>query len=243
MGHFEDANSLVKKSVLDLEGLKAAYEQSLSQQFVSPELLIDIKNLMENLRSALDYAAHGLFTSYGCSAKVDPKVYFPYAIASQSLTDFRNANRIESCIPGIVATRPDIVLKLEGYQHFSGKQWRWVPMFMALNNSNKHQQLTPQIRRQTRELRMTFPGGATISMAEGARIVIGSGASIASSGGLIRGGQEISVDKPPVMTGGGKSEVLAWVSFHFASNGEAVIPFLVECVDGAKQIVSELKII
>ncbi len=243
MGHFEDANSLVKRSGRDLEGLTTAYQRSLSLQVVSSELLIDIKNLMENLRSALDYAAHGLFNSYGSSTKADPKVYFPYAIASQSLTEFRNANRIDICIPGIAATRPDVVLKLEGYQHFSGKQWRWVPIFMELNNSNKHQQLTPQIRRQARELRMTFPGGAGITMGEGAKIVIGGGASITSGGATIRSGQEISVDKPPVMTGGGNSEVITWVSFHFASNGEAVVPFLVECVDGVKKIVKELSTI
>lgn len=71
MGHFEDANSLVKKSEQDLEGLVTAYQRSLFLQIVSPELLIDIKNLMENLRSALDYAAHGLFNSYGGSTKAD----------------------------------------------------------------------------------------------------------------------------------------------------------------------------
>ncbi len=32
-------------------------------------LLIEIKNFMENLRSALDYSAHGLFDKYGDKKK------------------------------------------------------------------------------------------------------------------------------------------------------------------------------
>lgn len=243
MGYLEDAKSLVSKGERELGELKKAYERSLSSQNISAELLIDIKNLMENLRSALDYTAHGLFDKYGKKTKTDPKIYFPYALATQSLADFQNSKRVGACLPGVDSSRPDVAQRIEGFQHFAGKSWRWVPIFMDLNNSNKHQQLTPQIRRQSRELRMTFPGGVGISMSEGAKIVIGGGASISSGGVFIGGNQEISVDRPPVMSGGGKSEVITWVSFHFSSNNEPVIPFLTECVTGVKTIVEELSAI
>ncbi|MEO5630445.1 MAG: hypothetical protein ABIR69_00990 [Nitrospiraceae bacterium] len=39
---------------------------------------MQIKNLVENLRSALDLAGRGLFDRYGSSSKASPKIYFPW---------------------------------------------------------------------------------------------------------------------------------------------------------------------
>jgi hypothetical protein len=39
---------------------------------------VQIKNLVENLRSALDLAGRGLFDRYGSSSKASPKIYFPW---------------------------------------------------------------------------------------------------------------------------------------------------------------------
>jgi hypothetical protein len=41
---------------------------------------VQIKNLVENLRSALDLAGRGLFDRYGSSSKASPKIYFPWSM-------------------------------------------------------------------------------------------------------------------------------------------------------------------
>jgi len=61
MNHFEEARDLVKHAEGALQTLRAAYQASLNERLVRPELKINIKNLMENLRSALDFSAHGLY--------------------------------------------------------------------------------------------------------------------------------------------------------------------------------------
>lgn len=239
MSYFDDAKNLVKHAKNQFGKIKKVYEQSLHEKSIKPELLIKIKNLMENLRSALDFAAHGLFNKYGDQTKLNPKIYFPYATEGQSKSDFQNQNRIEKCIPGLSVSHPDIVKKIESYQHFSNPNNIWLPQFMDLCNENKHQQLTPQERKEVKQLKLTS-GGTSISLGEGASISMGSGAQIRMGGMIIPGGQKFDVNNPPLTIGPGTKEIITWVSFHFSSNNQPVIPFLEQCVDGISKIIEEV---
>jgi len=242
MGYFDDARRLVEYSRDRFPEIQSAYETSLSDQEIKPQLLIEIKNLMENLRSAMDFTAHGLFEKYGSSTSKSPRIYFPYASLSQSEAEFRRSKRIDACIPGLSVNRPDIVEKIISFQHFSDKRNQWLPVFMQLNNENKHQQLTPQIRKETKELRISS-GGASISMGSGASISIGRGASIRIGGMTIPGGQTFNAERPPVTIGPGKKEVVTWVSFHFSTTDTPVLPLLNQALEGVDRIVSELSAI
>ena len=119
MSHFEDAIELVFHAERAIGQIQSEYSSSLNEKTIKKSLLIEIKNFMENLRSALDYAAHGLFDKYGTSSKSNPRIYFPYAKDDQSESDFLSSNRIESCIPGISTSRPDIVDIISSFQHFA----------------------------------------------------------------------------------------------------------------------------
>lgn len=242
MGYFEDAKELVGHAAAEIVTIEGEYTRSLNEKEVKPRLLIEIKNLMENLRSALDFTAHGLFDKYGGTTKRNPRIYFPYAPVSQDLAGFREQKRIEACIPGLPASRPDIAEHIEALQHFSEKENRWLPMFMDLNNENKHQQLTPQRRTERKERRLES-GGASMSMGSGARISIGPGASMTIGGMKIPGGQEISADKPAFYTGQGTQTVTLWVSFVFTSNDQAVVPFLQKATTRTTSIVEELSVL
>jgi hypothetical protein len=197
VSHFDDARELIKYARDRLPEIQSAYDRSLSDQEIKPQLLIEIKNFMENLRSALDFTAHGLFDKYGSSTSKSPKIYFPYATLNQLETEFRRSSRIDACIPGLSSSRPDITEKIISFQHFSAGQNKWLPIFMQLNNENKHQQLTPQTRKEAKELRMSS-GRASISMGPGASISVGRGASIRIGGMTVPGGQSFSADRPPV---------------------------------------------
>jgi hypothetical protein len=210
----------------------------LHAKTVSPTLLIEIKNFFENLRSALDFAATGIFDSHGSSSKGKPRIYFPYATGGQTRGAFEKNARIETCIPGLSKSRPDIVQTLLEMQHFGARGHTWLPAFMELTNENKHQRLTPQVRKETKELRISG-GGASMSMGTGASVSIGKGASISIGGAVIQGGQSFNVHQPPRVSGG-KVEVITWVSFHFETNDQSVIPFLERALNGVGDIVKEL---
>ena len=240
MSHFDDVKDLVAHAEDDLIKIRKAYDESLSEQSVKRNLLIDIKNLMENLRSALDFTAHGLFERYGKSSRKNPRVYFPYASLGQTQAEFQSANRIEVCIPGISSSRPDILAKFDSYQHYTHPDNRWLPQFMDLNNENKHERLTPQTREEARQLRLAS-SGASISLGPDSSISMGPRTSIRIGGMTISGGQQISGDRPAQFSGHGKQTLTVWVSFNFESNGEPVLPFLKNAIEKTRQIVTELE--
>ncbi len=239
MNQFDDASQLVQYAKKHFAEIEREYHLSLSEKEARFNLLISIKNFMENLRSSLDFTAHGLFQKYGFSASTKLNIYFPYASLNQSKDDFRKSRRIDHCIPGISNRRPDIVEKIESYQHFANPSNRWLPIFMDLNNENKHQQLTPQTRKETKELRISS-GGASISMGSGASISMSPGASIKLGNMIIPGGQNFDANKPPKTIGRGKNELITWVSFHFSVNNEPVLPLLKQSLEGIDRIVGEL---
>ncbi len=240
MGYIEDAKELVKECASSLAAIKKEYDESLHEKNIHPKLLIKIKNFMENLRSALDFTAHDLFNKYGDGSSTN-NLYFPYAWEGLDLAGFRGKKRVEKCIPGLSRNRPDIAAMIENYQHFSDIKNTWLPQFMDLNNENKHQRLTPQTRKERKELRLSS-GGTSISMGQGASISIGRGASITMGGMVIPGGQNFDANTPPSTIGKGTKEIITWISFHFSSNDEPVMPFLEQALNGVGKIVSELSI-
>lgn len=239
MSYFDDAKELVIHGKQTLDKIKSAYEESLHEQTIKKSLLIEIKNFMENLRSALDYSAHGLYDKYGDKARKTDKIYFPYAWTGLDKANFVVTKIIEQKIPGLTANRPDIATKIENYQYFESVDNAWLPKFMDLNNENKHQQFTPQIRRETKQLNISS-GGTGISLGEGASISLGHGASIQIGGLTIPGGQTFDANNPAKIFGSGKQEIITWVSFYFTTNNEPVLPLLTKALNGTEKIVNEL---
>jgi hypothetical protein len=238
VSHFDDAKALVNHAKSALPKLEQNYQSSLNEKTIKPSLLIDIKNITENLRAALDYSARRLVTRYGSSKQTNPKIYFPYAAVGMTQAAFRASKRIEVCIPGITKNRPDIVARLESYQHFADPVNRWLRLFMDLNNENKHEKLTQQTRKEERMLRIESAGVRLKLRGEKARMLIEGQACIGDLSFL--GDQTVTVDQPAAMYGVGTQTIIVWVSFTFDSNGEQVLPFLTSAVCKVEQIVNDL---
>lgn len=239
MSLFDDAKHLLADGKSTFQEIERTYQESINQKSISPKLLIKIKNFMENLRSALDFTAHGIFNKYGDQSKSDQNIYFPYAWEGLDLNGFRSKNRIEKCIPGLNNARPDIVTKIESYQHFSNASNLWLPKFMELNNENKHQRLTPQTRKEVNELRISS-GNVGMRLSGGASIKISGNAQIRMGNAIIGGNQTISPDSPAHIFGSAKQDIITWVSFHFTDNNEPVVPLLKKSLESIESIVDEL---
>jgi hypothetical protein len=237
--YFKNAKHLVEHCKNEYGEIVKSYNKSLTQKEIAPKLLIEIKNFMENLRSALDYCARGLFDKYGDHTKKDDRIYFPYAYEGMTQTEFISKNIIEQKIPGITASRPDIKEKIEGYQYFSNDQNNWLPVFMELNNKNKHQELTPQEKKETKQLKISS-GGVSMLLNGGANISLGRGCTIRMGGVTIHGGQSFNANNPPITTGEGAIEIITWVSFTFSINGQPVMHLLDNSLKGINKIVDEL---
>jgi hypothetical protein len=236
MDAYKDAIALVDHASEELTKIHAAYEQALSSQSVSPALLIAIKNLCENLRSALDFVSVAVYEKHCNSGIAKSKVSFPYAKVTTSEKEFRES--LAKQFAGLAASRNDLFQGLIDVQHFGSKGFTWLSTFIELNNESKHQRLIPQVRREQRELHISN-GGAGIVLEQGAAIVLGNGASVSVGGALIYGGQTVNTDSIPSMQGG-KAEIITWVSFHFESNNQPVIPLLMKATVGVREIVEIL---
>ena len=149
MDSFDEAKGLIAHSRDLYTTIEISYQKSIKEQEVDYSLKIGIKNFMENIRSALDYAARELYTRNGMSP--NDKIYFPYAINNVSEIDFRS--RLNRKIPEIFTNRPDIIDKICSYQHFACPQNYWMPLFMELNNENKHAKFSPQYKVEKKEIR------------------------------------------------------------------------------------------
>lgn len=216
MLQFGDAKELVSHSGAKLEKIRVLHQKCLNEQVVEPALLIEIKNLMENLRSALDYCASALFEKYGRSKKAHPKVYFPYAKLSEDKNKFR-AEIVDRCLPGVLGSRPDIAEKLESYQHF-GNTGNWLALFIELTNENKHQRLSPQIHKHYKMacISGSIPPGGMVEI-DLSRIPLGT-----SPDGTYRA------------IGG------TWTGLEFTANGAPVLPLLEHAFTVIRSIVNEL---
>jgi hypothetical protein len=137
MQQFDDASALVDRAVEQLGAIAVSYDDCIAREHVNASLLINVKNAFENLRSALDFAAHGVYEKHCPETSPKPKVYFPYATADQQEAQFRRNGRIEKCIPGISSARPDIVDSIVSMQHFAAKG---VQMAAAFYGADKRKQ-------------------------------------------------------------------------------------------------------
>ena len=69
MARFDDACNLLDAADASLPAIETLYGKSLASREIYPCLLIRIKNFLENLRSALDYAAREIFERCCSKAK------------------------------------------------------------------------------------------------------------------------------------------------------------------------------
>ena len=83
----KDTSTIITAARKQYESIRNDYDRALSEQTL--DLRIPVKNLMENLRSSLDYMAHDIYNvcckpARLIDGKPDPRnIYFPYGLIEQ----------------------------------------------------------------------------------------------------------------------------------------------------------------
>jgi hypothetical protein len=117
--------------------------QSFQGLCVTVDFRIAIKEILDHLRSALDYCAREI--SERCSGSPlppDSKVYFPIVGKAFNPDDFRSV--VGKQVPGVLGSREDLVAVFASFQEFSSSSNAWLPDFATLCNENKHERLSLQ---------------------------------------------------------------------------------------------------
>lgn len=231
---------LLEHAKKDLEKIKAEYETSLQSKTISASLQIDVKNLMENLRSALDYVAHDIYESVvkpdriTSGEKEIKDIYFPYG---KDENDFRSS--MGRCLPKLDFLSPSIFGILERIQpHKCGNGWLYK--FCYILNEKKHDKLSPQEKHVVRQTYQVGPrgGDAAISAPAG---------SIKAPPGAIRIGNQPVIFDPntgiPIPTPGLDVKVTTWVGFRFADTGVEVFPLLQLATKEVEKLANDIYLI
>lgn len=230
MGRFSkhnDIEAVLIKAEKTIPKIEEEYLKCLKEEKIPDSLLVDIKDYLSNLRSALDYVWHKI-----------PNVsdgYFPIANSSADFT--AKTNKID----------PQYSTILEKYQDYNSNSW--IRCFSLFRNKNTHVTLVPQKRVETPSINIEH-NGVGIRLSGGASIHMGYGASISLGGAIIPGGQTISPHSNGLV-GDSRLNVKReiWVDFVFDGSsispdfpkGVSALPFLKKSLKSVSDIISELE--
>lgn len=112
MSHKDDVNKLIRAAEDQYNIIRKDYERALSDK--SLDLRVPAKNLMENLRSALDYMAHDIYGNcYQAerisAGKKEPRdIYFLYGLTEG---DFKAG--VGRSLPNLKKYSPEVYKLLE----------------------------------------------------------------------------------------------------------------------------------
>jgi hypothetical protein len=127
--------------------IRKGYERALREE--SLDLRVPVKNLMENLRSALDYMAHDVYEtcchdSRLASDKPIPRnIYFPYGRTEE---DYKSG--VNNYLPNLASCSPAIYNLITSIQPFKCNDY-WLYDLCSILNEGKHDKLTAQVRKMT----------------------------------------------------------------------------------------------
>lgn len=111
------------------------YEQALLTRIVSDEMQISFKEIVEHLRSALDYCAVQIHETYnGKTAR--RRSYFPIAptgIGAAAWPSF-----FERALPSVRENNPDMLNVFAAFQLFASTDNAWLAELAILSNKTKH---------------------------------------------------------------------------------------------------------
>lgn len=101
------------------------------------EISLEIKHILEDLRSILDYIAVDIHKKY-CPFHKTKKIYFLYSNENENETNF--VSKINKNFPGLYENYPEIYDILSSVQNFKDKS-NWIVKLNDLANEVKHNEL------------------------------------------------------------------------------------------------------
>jgi len=236
MSRKDDISTILAAAKEQFESIRKDYDRALREQ--SLDLRVPVKNLMENLRSSLDYMAHDIY-EYCCQAarsaagKPDPRnIYFPYG---RTEADFRS--RVGSSLPDLLNNNSDVYDLIASIQPFRCNDG-WLYDLCSILNEKKHDKLKAQVRSETETYSVESEHGSVsiivnnpnvkITSQPGAVKIFGVPAEFTSEGIRTAPSEEL------------KHKRTVWVAFTFEGSDVNVIGMLEKAVAGITNLASQL---
>ena len=209
---------LLEKADEGVEEIRGRYEANLLAQQVSGELLYAVRNVVQDVQSALDWTATAVKHMYYPGSKWRP--YYPL-----TKDPARFAGEMEKQIKGLAADHPTIAAAFERHQPYQPEQTT-LGYLHALAKVNKHQDFTPQIRTERQAIRQAYTG-AIVENDDQGKVRIGP--TDGSTNTILDG-------TPPLRT-----QRLIYVDWRFADPPVSVLSTLEDLVRLARAAVEDIR--
>lgn len=154
-----ESKALLDRANKSIDDIEQLYKESVKSKVIKDDIKIEIKNFLENCRSALDFAAYYIFSKISADNFSDEErerkeqyVDFP---VKYSLNSFENF--LKDYYPNLKEVAPKINEVFESCQPF--KKVTWTKTFNKLLNSNKHRKFSVQDRKVTNHIHQMTLGG------------------------------------------------------------------------------------
>jgi hypothetical protein len=142
-----DVNTIIAAAREQYANILKEYVRALREQ--SLDLRVPVKNLMENLRSSLDYMAHDVYETCCRAARVAAdkadlrKIYFPYG---RTEAEFKSG--VARWLPDLASNNPAVYDLIASIQPFRCNDI-WLYDICSILNEKKHDKLKAQVRSET----------------------------------------------------------------------------------------------
>lgn len=213
--------------------LEDEYKKCLQTQNVTERAENLTHEVLEKLRSVLDHTMRRAWDKYiePHLSEQDKKralVYFPIV---GKLNDFRSTlgkGRMAN-LDKVHKILYDFVLK---QQPFSSDENRWLKLLAEIAAEGKHVRLAPQKRIETRRIKVSGPGGGSVSW-DPSSVKFGRGVSVV--GAPIDPSTQRIIPTPGVT-----EQVEIWVSFMLDDYGVNALGFCKEACQKTRALVDEM---
>jgi len=213
--------ALFQKSESILSQIVTLHDRSKKDKVISEELKVEIMLFLVCLRAVLDYLSKEIIESNNITLpeKKLRGLYFPIRKGQKDFEKY-----ISYYYPDLKSKNPRVYQYIEAIQPFKNASNEWLLKFNTLTNENKHDQLSPQIKKELKVL--TF--GENIHIISGPIRIQGS-ANVTIQGRKVTSDQTISYDSGPVKGEPGINESIArdiWEEIRLEAINEPVPEFL-----------------
>lgn len=237
VGRRKDCDDLIADLKNRYPRIQEMYNAELRNQNnqISGGLKVEVKNYLENARSALEYCAHDIEDCL--DLKIDErKIYFPIRESFEGFNKDLIANGAKQKLPNLYKI-------LESIQPYQANQ-QWLRIFATLTNLNKHKRLSRQDRTKKHALTLESEN-ASVRIGEKASISLPQSAQMRINGLLIKGGQVLSVNSNQIYADPQlniKKQIFVDFKFMTDDNQElcSVLPLLKKIHDEIPTIIEKI---
>lgn len=214
-----------------LKRLLAEYDCSLQQKKVTAKALKLTQDVCGHIRSALDMTARRYWEKHVAPKLTEDdrkqaKVYFPIAPHQAGFDPILGRWMWKA----VRADHQPVYDYLLAQQPFSDGKNKWLAVAADLSNK-KHIDLVPQRRFEERRIRVSSPGGGSVSW--GPEVTFGAGISIM--------GAPVDPRTQRIVPTAGLTETIEnWISFVIDDHGVNAAGFCKEATAGTRRIVQEM---